>query len=240
MMNTEKCVAVEISVFGHGMKTMFQGMAEIFSSMVTTIPEDLEVRSNGWLPNGTGGAGDHESEGIGSETTTGINSPNDIMCHVNNEDDLNGDNRQAGVIANGDHTSGSVAIESAPDVGKRTGGKSGMDPEEIKTDEDTDKKMDEEEGAGKAAEEYESNSAVKPSATDDGKVSTVLANTGAKESMVPNLSQDDITRIIIQKIKQNRSNNEKIGQLLKTYGVSKVSDLPSSKYEAFITDLTDI
>ena len=54
------------------------------------------------------------------------------------------------------------------------------------------------------------------------------------------LTQDDITKVIVQKIKANRSNNEKIGQLLKTYGVARVSDLPVSKYEAFITDLASI
>ncbi len=54
------------------------------------------------------------------------------------------------------------------------------------------------------------------------------------------VSQDDITKIIVRKIKQNRSNNEKIGQLLKTYGATRVSDLPEDKYEAFITDLSVI
>ena len=51
------------------------------------------------------------------------------------------------------------------------------------------------------------------------------------------ITTDDITRIIVRKIKQNRSNNEKIGQILKSYGVAKVSDLSPEKYEAFVTDL---
>ena len=54
------------------------------------------------------------------------------------------------------------------------------------------------------------------------------------------MSLDDITKIIVQKIKQNRSNNEKIGSILKTYGVAKVGELPVSKYEAFLTDLSAI
>ena len=61
-----------------------------------------------------------------------------------------------------------------------------------------------------------------------------------EEAPVSTISQDDITKIIVQKIKQNRSNNEKIGAILKTYGVSKVSDLPAAKYEAFVTDLSAI
>ena len=54
------------------------------------------------------------------------------------------------------------------------------------------------------------------------------------------VTQDDITKIIVRKIKQDRSNNEKIGAILKTYGVSKVSDLPAAKYEAFLTDISQI
>lgn len=54
------------------------------------------------------------------------------------------------------------------------------------------------------------------------------------------VSIDDITKIIVQKIKQNRKNNEKIGAILKTYGAAKVGDLPASKYEAFLTDLSAI
>ena len=54
------------------------------------------------------------------------------------------------------------------------------------------------------------------------------------------VSIDDITKIIVQKIKQNRKNNEKIGSILKTYGVAKIGDLPASKYEAFLTDLSAI
>lgn len=57
---------------------------------------------------------------------------------------------------------------------------------------------------------------------------------------VTTLTQDDITKVIVKKIKANRSNNEKIGRLLKTYGTARVSDLPASKYEAFITDLAAI
>lgn len=61
-----------------------------------------------------------------------------------------------------------------------------------------------------------------------------------QELAAPTVTVDDITKIIVRKIKQNRSNNEKIGQILKAYGVSKVSDLPPAKYEAFVTDLSAV
>lgn len=60
------------------------------------------------------------------------------------------------------------------------------------------------------------------------------------ETPAPSVTIDDITKIIVQKIKKSRSNNEKIGAILKTYGVSKVGDLPKTKYEAFLTDLSAI
>ena len=56
----------------------------------------------------------------------------------------------------------------------------------------------------------------------------------------PGVTQDDITKIIVQKLKKNRANNEKIGAILKTYGVAKVSELPAAKYEAFLTDLSQL
>ena len=51
---------------------------------------------------------------------------------------------------------------------------------------------------------------------------------------------DDLTRIIVRKVKQDRSNNEKIGSILKTYGVARVSELPAEKYEAFLTDISQL
>lgn len=51
---------------------------------------------------------------------------------------------------------------------------------------------------------------------------------------------DDITRAIVQKIKQNRSNNEKIAQLLKNYGVARVSEIPAEKREAFLVEVASI
>ena len=60
------------------------------------------------------------------------------------------------------------------------------------------------------------------------------------EPAAPSVTQDDITKIIVQKLKKDRSNNEKIGAILKTYGVAKVSELPAAKYEAFLTDLSQL
>ena len=61
-----------------------------------------------------------------------------------------------------------------------------------------------------------------------------------KEHTAPSVTQDDITKIIVQKLKKDRTNNEKIGSILKTYGAAKVSELPAEKYEAFLTDLSQL
>ena len=84
-------------------------------------------------------------------------------------------------------------------------------------------------------------SADKPAEADAPKAEDAPKKAGAKKKEAPvAVTQDDITKIIVQKIKQKRSNNQKIGQLLKTYGAARVSELPDSKYEAFITDLASI
>ena len=64
--------------------------------------------------------------------------------------------------------------------------------------------------------------------------------TAPKDEPAPSTIQDDITKIIVQKLKKDRTNNEKIGAILKTYGVTKVSELPTDKYEAFLTDLSQL
>lgn len=54
------------------------------------------------------------------------------------------------------------------------------------------------------------------------------------------ITKDEITAVIVAKIKKKRDNNEKIGQLLKTYGVAQLSELPAEKYEAFLADVSQI
>lgn len=66
------------------------------------------------------------------------------------------------------------------------------------------------------------------------------SGTKKKEAPASSVSQDDITKAIVQKIKQDRSNNEKIGQLLKNYGVARVSEIPDEKREAFLTEVASI
>ena len=65
---------------------------------------------------------------------------------------------------------------------------------------------------------------------------TVIAEN--KDSM--GISLDDLTKIIVRKLKQDRANNGKIEAILKSYGVEKVCELPQEKYESFITDVATL
>ena len=61
-----------------------------------------------------------------------------------------------------------------------------------------------------------------------------------KLTPAPSVTIDDITKVIVVKIKKKRDNNARIGALLKSYGVEKVSVLPPEKYEAFLTDISEL
>ncbi len=63
----------------------------------------------------------------------------------------------------------------------------------------------------------------------------------AKKAEPPaELTTDDLIRVVTQKIKQNRANKDKVLALLKSYGAAKVSDIPQDKYEAFLTDVSQL
>lgn len=64
--------------------------------------------------------------------------------------------------------------------------------------------------------------------------------TEPKAAPAVTITRDDLTAVIVGKIKKKRSNNEKIGQLLKAYGCKELSALPPEKYEAFLTDISQL
>ena len=61
-----------------------------------------------------------------------------------------------------------------------------------------------------------------------------------KQEPPAELTADDLIRVVTQKIKKDRSNKENVLSLLKSYGAAKVSDVPPDKYEAFLTDLSQL
>ncbi len=61
-----------------------------------------------------------------------------------------------------------------------------------------------------------------------------------KESGKKLITSDDITKLVVAKIKKNRNNQESIGKLVASYGVDHLSKIPEEKYESFIRDLSEI
>ena len=54
------------------------------------------------------------------------------------------------------------------------------------------------------------------------------------------ITGDDITKLIVAKVKKDRNSQESIGKLLAGYGVDHISKIPEEKYEDFIKDLSEI
>lgn len=79
-----------------------------------------------------------------------------------------------------------------------------------------------------------------PGITAQDKPVTAADQPAPEEQPAPLVTVDDITKVIVAKIKQKRSNNEAIGKLLKAYGAAKVSELDPAKYEAFLTDISQL
>lgn len=75
---------------------------------------------------------------------------------------------------------------------------------------------------------------------DTGQKGTASEKAESKAAPAVTITKDDITAVIVGKIKKKRSNNEKIGQLLKAYGCKELSALPPEKYEAFLADISQL
>ena len=63
---------------------------------------------------------------------------------------------------------------------------------------------------------------------------------GPSEPAKSSISLDDITKVIVEKIKQDRGNREKIEAIVHEYGVSVISQLDEANYEAFLAELASL
>ncbi|HUM84093.1 MAG TPA: hypothetical protein PLN48_10000 [Lachnospiraceae bacterium] len=84
--------------------------------------------------------------------------------------------------------------------------------------------------------------ATEPVTSETAKVSETVdetpeADTVESAAPKPSITADDVIKVVVDKIRENRKNNEAIGAILKTYGVAKVSLIPPEKFEAFIRDV---
>ena len=211
MAKKEKYIAVEVEAFGRGMQKLFEGMAEVFSSIGMEEPDRLQAEKRKWRP--AEGAGNNDAAEDAGEKSAGTHTD------------------EAGVTEAPDsetHTETPVVEPTdtpAEPVTQKKGRKKTKEPAAPEPSaEEPDFPVDDEPPFD-----------VDDEAAPDSPEETTDLKAGKQEEA--SITADDITKIIVQKIKKNRSNNQRIGQLLKTYGVERVSDLPETKYEAFVTDL---
>ena len=57
------------------------------------------------------------------------------------------------------------------------------------------------------------------------------------EAAQSSLTLDDITKVIVSKVKQNQATSDAIGKLVQSFGVATVKQIPVEKYEEFMTKL---
>lgn len=82
-----------------------------------------------------------------------------------------------------------------------------------------------------------------PAASDPAPVevstdaSTAESEPAATPTAAPTPSVDDITKLIVQKLKENGSLNEKIQEIVKKYDVDTVKDIPEEKRADFVEQL---
>ena len=104
-------------------------------------------------------------------------------------------------------------------------------------DEPTDAEISADAEVDTSADVEETKSAKSANTTKKAKQKVSEPREEQPASAASTLTPDDITKVLVQKIKQNRDNSAKIGSILKTYGVAKVSELKPTQYEAFMTDI---
>lgn len=75
-----------------------------------------------------------------------------------------------------------------------------------------------------------------------GPAETSQAGTGKDESnpkaVKTSVSMAEIIKIVTKKIETDRQNSARIGEIVKSFGIAKLTELPEEKYEAFLTQLT--
>ena len=76
--------------------------------------------------------------------------------------------------------------------------------------------------------------------TPDQTSAEVKEQEQTSEEPASSVTLDDITKVIMAKIKQKRSNNDLIAKILATYKAARVSELKPSQYESFLMDLSQL
>ena len=118
----------------------------------------------------------------------------------------------------GDSTEDSTSIDAAstPDTEKQ------------------EKTPEKQEKVSKAPEETKPSKRTKKPATE------TKEENAQNQDAASTISYDDLKRVVIAKIEQNQENNQKIGGLVKKYGVKNIGELDAKQREAFMSELAAV
>ena len=119
---------------------------------------------------------------------------------------------------------------------------SAVDPDYCIPDEVEEMKHEEADEAAttEVTAKAEAQAPVEPAKPAEPEKPVEASNPPEQSKPAPTISQDDLTKIITTKLRKDKSNSDKILALLKSYGCAKVSELPAEKYEAFVTDISQL
>lgn len=94
--------------------------------------------------------------------------------------------------------------------------------------------LEKQEKVSKAPEETKPSKKTKKPATE------TKEENAQNQDAASTISYDDLKRVVIAKIEQNQENNQKIGGLVKKYGVKNIGELDVKQREAFMSELAAV
>ena len=96
------------------------------------------------------------------------------------------------------------------------------------------------EKAEKSTQSEQTETSEHAQSTEPATASKPTEQTEPSEPAKSSISLDDITKVIVEKIKQDRGNRERIEAIVHEYGVSVISQLDEANYEAFLAELASL
>jgi hypothetical protein len=234
----DKLILVNAKKLSQGLRTTFEGVSMVFDSLGVDCGFPMGEVVGTDDAGGTNGARDAEVKAKArASTKTKTDESKSELAERDNDEEKVSEEGSKEIKERRD--SARSEIKSQTDGAGDAGKPEKPEPEKSDSEKPEPEKPEPDkcEPSEAAVEGKEASVSVedasKPNASKPNASETV-------RDVTTSITADDITRVIVQKIKQKRSNNEKIGSILKSYGVVRVGELPASKYEAFLTDLAAI
>lgn len=216
-------VSVDIGRLGESLQTVFSGIAGVFGTIGATAAAEM-IGAAGITDPGAEGKRTSKVRKADMETAENGKGKKGNDAGKAAQGGAGDKDGTAGKEAGGKPEGADVGVLDADHAGVAGNADAGSDSS-VKTE----KRSAVAEAAAEDTAETATETAVDEAATEASEQKT--------ESSV---TAEDITKVIVAKIKQDRANSQKIGAVLKTYGAEKVSALKPGQYEAFLTDISQL